>query len=90
MGRYDKMVLTKNTKTIDALSSHVITTKTSTAHIVKMTDVRTQALCIMDGPLPWGLTVQNAYTELRKGNKNVTVVVRNNMAYPQTLKRRPQ
>ena len=48
----------------------------------------TQALCVEDGSLPWGLTVQNAYTELRKGSKNVIMVVRNSMAYPQTLKKK--
>ena len=32
--------------------------------------------------------VQNAYTELRKGSKIVIVVVRNSMAYPQTLKKK--
>ena len=34
------------------------------------------------------LSVQNAYTELRKGSKNAVVVVRNSMAYPQTLKKK--
>ena len=32
--------------------------------------------------------VQNAYTELRKGSKNVIMVVRNSMAYPQTLRKK--
>ena len=32
--------------------------------------------------------VQNVYTELCNGSNNVTVVVRNNMAYPQTLRRK--
>ena len=32
--------------------------------------------------------VQNAYTELRKGSKNVVMVVGNSMAYPQTLKKK--
>ena len=48
----------------------------------------TQALCTEDGSLPQGLTVQNAYTELYSGSKNVTVVVRNSMAYPQTLRKK--
>ena len=38
-----------------------------------------------DGSLPQGLTVQNTYTELRKGSKKMVVVVRNNTTYPQTL-----
>ena len=32
--------------------------------------------------------VQNAYTELRKGSRNVIMVVRNSMAYLQTLKKK--
>ena len=32
--------------------------------------------------------VQKAYTELRKGSRNVIMVVRNSMAYPQTLKKK--
>ena len=45
----------------------------------------TQALHVEDGSLPQGLMVQNAYTELCSGSKNVTVVVRNNTTYPLTL-----
>ena len=35
-----------------------------------------------------GLTVQNMYTELRKGSKMAVVVVWNNTAYPQTLRKK--
>ena len=38
--------------------------------------------------MPPGLTVQNTYTELRKGSKKAVVVVRNNTAYPQTLQKK--
>ena len=48
----------------------------------------TQALQTKDGCLLQGLTMQNVYTKLRKGTKNTVVVVRNSMAYPQTLKRK--
>ena len=88
LGGYDKIVLTKHTKTIDAFSSHVIITKAGIAHINERINVMTQALCIPDGSLSQGLMVQNAYTELRKGNNNVAVVVKNSMAYPQTLRRK--
>ena len=37
---------------------------------------------------PQGLTIQNAYTKLRKGSKNAVVVVRNSTAYPQALKKK--
>ena len=48
----------------------------------------TQALWAENGSLPQGLTVQNAYTELHSGSKNVTVVVRNSTVYPQTLRKK--
>ena len=35
-----------------------------------------------------GLMVKNAYTELSSGGKNVTVVVRNSMTYPKTLRKK--
>ena len=51
-------------------------------------NIMTQALQTEDGSQPQGLTIQNAYTELRKGSKNSVVVVRNSMAYPQFLKKK--
>ena len=48
----------------------------------------TQALYAEDGSLPQVLTVQNAYMELHSGSRNVTVVVRNSMAYPQILRKK--
>ena len=47
-----------------------------------------QALHEQDGTLSPGLTMQNTYTELRKGSKKAVVVVWNNTAYPQTLWKR--
>ena len=35
-----------------------------------------------------GMAVQNAYTELHSGSKNVVVAVRNSTAYPQTLRKK--
>ena len=51
-------------------------------------NVMTQVLHAEDGSLLQGLTVQNTYTELCSGSKNVAVVVRNSTAYPQTLRKR--
>ena len=48
-------------------------------------NVMVQALQTQDDSLPQGLTVQNMYTKLRKGNKKAVVVVQNNTAYLQTL-----
>ena len=47
-----------------------------------------QALHDQDGTLLSGLTVQNMYTELRKGSKKAVVVVQNHTAYPQTLQKK--
>ena len=47
-----------------------------------------QALYIQDGTLPPGLTMQNMYTELRKGSKKAVVVVWNHTAYSQTLQKK--
>ena len=88
LGGCDEIVLTKNAETIDAFSSHVITANASTAHTSERINVMTQALYIEGGSLLQGLTVLNAYTELRKGSKNVIVVVKNSMACPQTLKKK--
>ena len=59
-----------------------------TAYIGMVLNVMTEALHAEDGSLPWGLTIQNAYTELPDGSKNVAMVVRNSMAYPQTLRKK--
>ena len=88
--KYDKVVTTKDTKTIDAFSSCVIHVRMGMSHTGEGINVMTQALCAEDGSLPQGLTVQNAYMELHSGSKKVTVVVRNSMVYPQTLRKRLQ
>ena len=54
LGRYDEMVLTRNNETINAFSSHVITTKASAAHTGKRNNVMTQALPVKDGSLLQG------------------------------------
>ena len=78
----------KDTKTIDAFLSYVIHARMKTAHTGEGINVMAQALHTEDGSLPQGLKVQNIYTELHSGSKNVTVMVRNSMAYPQTLRKR--
>ena len=73
---------------IDAFSSHVIHARMGTAHTGEGIKVMTQALHAGDGSLPQGLTLQNTYTEFGTGSKNVTAVVRNSTAYPQTLRKK--
>ena len=88
LGGYHEMVLAKNTEIIDAFASCVITAKGAMADTSERIDVMTQTLHMEDGFLLQGLMVQHSYTKLRKGSKNVTIVVRNSMAYPQTLKKK--
>ena len=85
---YNEVVTTEDTETIDAFSSHIIHARMRTAHTGEGINMMTQALHAEDGSLPQGLTVHNAYMELHNESKNVTVVVRNSMAYPQTLRKR--
>ena len=82
---YNKVVINKNTETIDAFSSYVIPIKAEKAYTGECINVMTQVLQTKDSSLLQGLTIQNAYTELRKGSKNAVMVVRNSTAYPQTL-----
>ena len=69
------MMHTQKVEILEPFSSHVIP--------MKMTE--TQALYNQDGTLLPGLTVQNTYTELRKGSKKAVVVVQNHTTFPQTL-----
>ena len=85
---YDELVTTKDTEMIDAFSSHIIHARMRTAYMGVGLNVITQALCAEDGSLPQGLTIQNAYTKMCNASKNVTLVVRNSMAYHQTLRKK--
>ena len=82
---YDKVVFTQNVETIEAFSSCMVQVRVERAHTIGHINVMTQALWAGDGSLLQGLTVQNTYTELGQGRENAVMVVRNSMAYPQTL-----
>ena len=85
---YDEVVFTRNTETIEAFSSHVISMKVKKAYTGECINVMTQALQTKDGSLPQGLTIQNACTKVWKGSKYVVMVVRNSTAYSQTLQKK--
>ena len=85
---YNEVVTIKDTETIDAFSSHIIHARMGMAHTGDGINVMTQALHAEYESLPQVLTVQNTYTGLCSGSKNVTVVMRNSMAYPQTLRKK--
>ena len=58
------------------------------AYLGEHINVMVQALCAQDGTLLLGLTMQNTYTKLRKGNKKAVVVMWNITTYPQTLQKK--
>ena len=80
--------MTRDAKMIDAFSSHIIHVRMGTAYTGMGLNVMTQALHAEDGSLLQGLTIQNTYTKMCNDSKNVTIVVRNSMAYPQTLRKK--
>ena len=83
---YNPLMYTQKAETLEPFSSHIIPVKTGEAYWGECINVMVQALQTQDGSLPPGLTIQNTYTELRKGSKKAVVVVWNNTAYLQTLR----
>ena len=79
------LMYTQKAETLEPFSSHVIPIKTVKAYLGECINLMVQALHTQDGTLPLGLTVQNTYTELRKGGKRAVIVVQNNTAYLETL-----
>ena len=82
------LMYTQKVETLEPFSSHVIPMRMMEAYLGERLNVMVQALHAQDCTLPPGITMQNTYTELRKGSKKVVVVVRNNTAYPQTLQKK--
>ena len=82
------LMYTQKVETLEPFSSHVIPMKMTETYWGECLNVMVQALHAQDGTLPPGLTMQNMYTELRKGSKKAVVVVLNNTAYPQTLQKK--
>ena len=83
------LMYTQKVETLEPFSSHVIPMKMMEVYLVEHLNVMVQALHAQDGTLPPGITVQNMYTELRKGSKKAVVVVQNNIAYPHSLEEDP-
>ena len=84
----DPLMYTQKVETLEPFSSHIIPVKTGKAYLGECINIMVQALWTQDGTLPPGLTIQNTYTELRKGSKKAVVVVWNNTAYLQTLQKK--
>ena len=79
---------TQKVETLEPFSSHVIPMRMMEAYLGECLNIMVQALHAQDSTLPPGITVQNTYTELRKGSKKAVVVVQNNTAYPKTLRKK--
>ena len=86
---YNEVVTTKGSKMIDAFSSRTIHAWMKTMFTGARLNVMTHALHAEEVLLLQGLMIQNTYTEMCNGSKNVTILVRNSMVYPQTLKKIP-
>ena len=82
------LMYTQKAETLEPFSSHIIPIKTVKAYLGECINVMVQALHTQDGTLLPGLTVQNTYTEMRKGSKKAVIVVWNNTTYPQTLQKK--
>ena len=82
------LMYTQKVETLEPFSSHVIPMKMAEVYLGECINMMVQALHAQDGTLPPGLTMQNTYTELRKGSKKAVVVVQNHTAYPQTLQKK--
>ena len=85
---YDQLMYAQNAETIEAFSSHIVLVKTGRVYTGEHINIMLQALWTQDDSLMQGLTVQNTYTELRKGSKKAVVVVWNNTAYLQNLQKK--
>ena len=79
---------TQKVEILEPFSSHVIPIEMTEAYLGEHLNVMVQSLHVQDGTLLPGLTIQNMYTELRKGSKKVVVVVQNHNAYPRLFGRK--
>ena len=77
-------MFTQNVETIGPFSCGMVPVKMGRACTGEHINIMVQAMQTEDASLPQGLTVQNTYTELRQDGKKA-IVVRNSMAYSQTL-----
>ena len=85
----NSLMYTQKAETLEPFSSHIIPVETGKAYLGEHINVMIHALQAEDSTLPLGLTVQNTYTELRKGNKKAVVVVCNNTTHPETIRKNP-
>ena len=85
---YNKVVTTLGSKKSDTFSSRIIHAWMETAFTNVRLNVMTHTLCAEEESLPQGLMIQNTYSEMCNGSKNITVVVRSSTVYHQTQKKK--
>ena len=76
------LMYTQKAETLEPFSSHIIPIRKVKVYLGECSNVMVQALHTQDGALLRGLTVQNTYTEMRKGSKKAVIVVQNNTILP--------
>ena len=76
-------IKTKETKMIDAFSSHIIHVKTGSACTGAGLNMMTQALCAKEGPD----NTEHLYRDVQR-QQNVAIIMRNSTVYPQTLRKK--
>ena len=74
---YDEANTNRESERIDTYPYKIIQVQMKTAYTGAKLDVMTHVLSAKDGPLPTGLAVKSAYTEMHSRSKNVAVVVSN-------------
>ena len=85
---YGSLMYTQKTETIEPFSSHIVPVMSGKAYVGEPINIMVQALRTEDGSLPLGLTIQNTYTELRKGSKKQLWWYRSIPPTHQTLKKK--
>ena len=71
--KYDEVVTSKGCEVIDAFLSKIIHEHMKAAFTSVRLNVMNHALCVGEGPLPPGLMIQNAYSEMHNGSKMLTL-----------------
>ena len=78
--KYNEVVTTKGCEMINTFSSKIIHAWMKSAFTGVRLNVVTHTLHAGEGPLPPGLMIQIAYTEMHNGSRNVAIVVRSSTA----------
>ena len=81
---YDQVMFTQNVETIEPFSSHVVLVKAGRAYTGEHINIMVQA-CRLKMALCHRASHTKHIHELRQGSKKAVMVVRNSMAYSQTL-----